>query len=227
MSRLYTRIARPTLWLVRGGLARIGGPEPDAQPSFEVEVPSFYISKTAVTNAHFSAFCPSFTPATASPGPEHPAVGVTLDDALAYCGWYSELSGKHFRLPTEVEWEYACRAGTRTRYFFGDDPKNAEPFVWSAENTGDSAPPVEQKDPNPAGLHDMLGGVREWTSSVFAPYPSSPDEPSADSLEADVLRVVRGGSFRTPLPEIGSGARAGVPRAQSADDLGFRIVRRL
>lgn len=227
MKAVYTQIPRPTLWLVRGDLAPVGETTPNAPPPFGAEVHSFYICKSPVANAHFSAFRPSFVPAETSPGPDQPAVNVTFDDALAYCRWYSDLSGKAFRLPTELEWEFACRGGTTGRYFFGNDPSAGGRYVWSEENAGGRAPEAETKESNPAGLHDMLGGVREWTSSLLSADPSSAEVPSSSALETKGLRVVRGGSFRTPIARMGSGVREGVLRTTRADDLGFRIVRRL
>lgn len=229
MPAAYTKIPRPTLWLVRGDYGLIGGDAPEAQPRFEAEVSSFYISKCVITNEQFRAFRPHYVASDVSSGPHHPAVNVSFDDAQDYCTWYSNLSRKMFRLPTEIEWEFACRAGTSDRYFFGNDAAQADAFVWSQENSHDRAAEVETKEANPAGLYDMLGGVREWTASRWAPYPVSPDD---DAL-TDPSRpepgegVVRGGSFRTPLAEMGSGVRQSVMRNTRADDLGFRIVRSL
>jgi formylglycine-generating enzyme required for sulfatase activity len=108
------------------------------------------------------------------------------------------------RLPTEIEWEYACRAETTTNCFFGaaDD---ANRYVWHAGNSGDTVPPLHEVRPNPFGLQSMLGGVWEWTASG----------------------ALRGGSYRTPIEEIGCGLRrAGEPDGRDGD-VGFRIARSL
>ena len=220
----YTRYPRAILWLVPGGSATVGGPEENAKPSFRVEFGSFYLSKTPITNRQFEAFDADFNRLASSPGDDDPAVGVSFDAAAAYCEWYAGVARKPIRLPTETEWEYACRGGTATRYFFGDDPSEADPYLWDRENCAGMLPLSTQKKPNPFGLLGMLGGVWEWTSSQDRPYPVLRDD-GRDDLSGSSRRILRGGSFRTPRKEIGCGVRRGADPGAVLDDVGFRIMR--
>ena len=161
----YTRYPRAILWLVPGGRVTIGGPGEDARPSFEIELGSFYLSKTPITNRQFEACDPGFRRSPASAGDDATAVGVSFDAAVAYCEWYAGVARKPIRLLTEVEWEYACRGGTATRYFFGDDASSAASYVWDSANSDGLLGSLAEKKPNPFGLLGMLGGVWEWTSS--------------------------------------------------------------
>jgi formylglycine-generating enzyme required for sulfatase activity len=204
----------------------MGGDGPGEGPRHVVEVGSLYIARSPITNAQLEAFQPGRERAATSRGDDDPAVGVTFREALGYCEWYSRLSKKDFRLPTEAEWEYACRAGTTTRWPWGDDPAGAEAAAWDAENSGRRAHEVETLRANPAGLHDLIGNVWEWTSSLHRPYPVRPGD-GRDALDVVGARVLRGGSFRSPREETGSAVRRAADEGLRADDVGFRIVRSL
>jgi formylglycine-generating enzyme required for sulfatase activity len=222
----YTRYPRAILWLVREGRARVGGGEPDAEPPFERQVGSFYLSKLPVTNRQYEVFDAAHRRPGCSAGDDDPATGVTLEGARAYCDWYARVSRKPMRLPTEVEWEYACRAGASTRYFFGDDPERGDSYVWDAWNSGDRIPPLKAKRPNAFGLLGMLGGVWEWTGSRYLPYPLPDGEPD-DAAAAELPHVLRGGSFRVPRERLGCAVRRPAEPGMELDDVGFRIARSL
>ncbi len=226
MRDSYTRYPRAILWLLRGGRVTIGGAGGDTEPAFEAEVGAFYISKTPITNRQYQAFDPGHRPAATSPGPDDPAVGVGFNDAHGYCEWYARLSRKPMRLPTEVEWEYACRGGTETRYFFGDDPTEADTYLCDAENSADRIPSLQGKRPNPFGLYAMLGGLWEWTASLYLPYPAR-DGDGRDDPAAGGRRVLRGGSFRVHRGQMGSAVRRGEAPEARLDDVGFRVARAL
>lgn len=219
LEESYTRHPRPILWLVRGGTVLLGGAGGDTEPAFAADVGPFYLSKEPVTNRQYEAFDPDSPRSPASPGDDDPATGRSFDDARAFCAWYARVSRKPIRLPTEVEWEYACRAGTSTRFFFGDDAGDAETWLWHRDNCDGKVGRLKSKPPNGYGLLAMLGGVWEWTDSPYRPYPA------AGEGEPGGPRVVRGGSFRTPLGEIGCAVRRALDPGARFDDVGFRIAR--
>jgi formylglycine-generating enzyme required for sulfatase activity len=133
-----------------------------------------------------------------------PVESVTWDDATAYCAGLTQrerMAGRIgtnavYRLPTEAEWEYACRGWTSTRYSYGDDPgyTNLTAYAWYGDNSGGTTHPVGQKVANPWGLYDMHGNVWEWCQDWFDTYPGGmavdPRGPATGSL-----RVIRGGSW--------------------------------
>jgi formylglycine-generating enzyme required for sulfatase activity len=97
----------------------------------------------------------------------HPVVCVSWNDAKAYCKWLSKKTGEKYRLPTEEEWEYSCRAGTTTMWSFGDDENNIDKYVWYQDNSDKQAHPVKGKLPNLWGLYDMHGNVSEWCENII------------------------------------------------------------
>lgn len=225
MRHSYTRYPRPILWLVRGGKVTIGGAEKDARPRFEVRVEPFYIGKLPVTNEQFEAYDPGFERSPASAGDRDPATGVSFEAAAAYCRWYAAVARKPMRLPTEVEWEYACRGGTSGRTPFGDTPAEAEvdDHMWHAGNSGRRVGRLDAKRANDYGLYGMLGGVWEWTGSRYRPYPLA--EPFGDDDSLPGRRVLRGGSFSLAGSEISCSLRRAEDPAARRDDVGFRIVK--
>ncbi len=206
---------------MRGGTVVIGGDEGDARPRFEASVEPFYIGKFPVTNEQFEAFDPGFERSTLSAGDRDPAAGVSFQAAQAYCRWYAEVSRKPMRLPTEVEWEYACRAGSVGETFFGDG--SADDFLWHAGNSDRHIGRLDSKKANEFGLYGMLGGVWEWTSSLYRPYPLR--EPFGDDAADSGRRVLRGGSLRLEPSDISCALRRAEETEVSLDDVGFRIVK--
>ena len=176
----------------------------------------------------------------------YPAICMTQHAARTFCGWLSAKTGRYYRLPTEAEWEYACRAGTTTAYSFGDDANKLGEYAWFWENAGEQYQKVGRKLPNPWGLHDMHGNVAEW---VLDQYDSSGfeklTEQTLNPLNSPLSlfpRTVRGGSWQDEAPNLRSAVRVGssedwkeqdpqIPQSiwyhTDALHVGFRIVRPL
>ncbi len=176
----------------------------------------------------------------------YPAICMTQLAARTYCQWLSAKTGRYYRLPTEAEWEYACRAGTKTAYSFGDDAEKLGDYAWFVDNADDKYHPVGKKKPNPWGLHDMHGNVAEWVLDQHSPnYSLFSDKLHVNPLlvpKTEWGRVVRGGSWDAEAAKLRSAARE-----KSVDDwkqqdpqqpksiwyltdalhVGFRIVRPL
>ncbi|MBD8532346.1 MULTISPECIES: SUMF1/EgtB/PvdO family nonheme iron enzyme [unclassified Massilia] len=168
---------------------------------------------------------------------KHPVVGVSWHDAQAYLAWLGERTGQRYRLPSEAEWEYACRAGTRTAFSFGDaiDTTLANydgNFTWNGGPRGEyrrGTTPVDQFAPNPWGLHDMHGNVWEWVQDVMHDsYEGAPVDGSAwESGGERARRILRGGSWLYNPRYLRAALRNGFSAVMSNDIVGFRVVREL
>jgi len=159
---------------------------------------------------------------------DHPVVLVSWNDAQAYCRWLSKKENKTYRLPTEAEWEYACRAGTRTAYSFGDDPQDlgAHGNVGQNKDGFRYTAPVGRFKPNRYGLYDMHGNVWEWCTDGYDSkgYQGGreTDPTGPDSAEA---RVHRGGGWSSSPIRCRSAARVGRhPSTYRGSYLGFRVL---
>ncbi|MGJ9419544.1 bifunctional serine/threonine-protein kinase/formylglycine-generating enzyme family protein [Massilia sp. CMS3.1] len=167
----------------------------------------------------------------------HPVVGVSWHDAQQYVAWLSERTGQRYRLPSEAEWEYACRAGTRTAFSFGDaiDTSLANydgNFTWHGGQRGEyrrGTTPVTQFAQNPWGLHDMHGNVWEWVQDVMHDsYEGAPGDGSAWEEGGErARRILRGGSWLYNPRYLRSALRNGFSAVMSNDIVGFRVVREL
>ena len=160
---------------------------------------------------------PPYVPMNFEMGVEgHPAICMTQFAAQQYTKWLSMKTGRFYRLPTEAEWEYACRAGTTTAFSFGDDPDALDDYGWYFDNADDEYQPVGRKKPNPWGLFDMHGNVSEWVLDEYTKtgYSLDPDgklirDPLAWPTEL-YPRCVRGGSWDDDPDRLRSAARRGM-----------------
>jgi formylglycine-generating enzyme required for sulfatase activity len=162
-------------------------------------------------------------------GPQNPVENVNWDDAVEFCRKLSELpeeksGGYVYRLPTEAEWEYACRAGTTTKYSFGDSDKELGDYAWYSGNSGRTTHPVGGKQPNPWGLYDMHGNVWEWCQDWYGDYPSgSVTDPTGAASGS--YRVIRGGSWNYYPLLCRSASRFRFSPGFRHHYLGFRVLR--
>ncbi len=226
-----------------GGYARKPYSEPERErnetPHLVTLATPFGLGVTAVRFVHYDAFCA----ATGRALPEdegwgrgdRPAINVSGLDAMAYCDWLTAQTGHRYRLPTEAEWEYACRAGTTTAFWWGngittDQANYNGSFGYDGGPTGaerECTLPVMTFAPNPWGLYQMHGNILEWCSSAFAKHydgretvPVAHDDPSE--------RVLRGGSWNTYASDLRSACREYHHEPDYAtDQLGFRVLREL
>jgi formylglycine-generating enzyme required for sulfatase activity len=145
-----------------------------------------------------------------------PAICMTQLSARTFCQWLSAKTGRYYRLPTEAEWEYACRAGTTTAYSFGDDPAQIDDYAWHSGNSDGKYQKVGQKKPNAWGLYDMHGNVAEWVLDQYTTdfYGlKAEDQPDAAVInplaipKTEYNRVVRGGSWFHAPKVLRSAAR--------------------
>lgn len=140
-----------------------------------------------------------------------PAVGMTHYNAIQFCKWLYARTGVFYRLPTEAEWEYACRAGSEGDYYYGDDPSKLGEYAWFKDNSDNKTQKVGLKKPNAFGLYDMMGNVAEWTYDQYVDsYTQWKDEKAVDPVVVPTElypHVVRGGSFESPADKLRSAAR--------------------
>ena len=173
----------------------------------------------------------------------YPAICMTQHAARTFCKWLTAKTGRYYRLPTEAEWEYACRAGTKSAYSFGDDAEQLDDYAWYWDNSEEAYHPVGQKKPNPWGLHDMHGNVSEWVLDQYMEYKTIADRKNPLAIPTKLYpRVVRGGGWDDDPDRLRSAARiASEPEWKDQDpqeprsiwyhtdalSVGFRVVRPL
>lgn len=224
-----------------GGQFRMGSPDSDdmahdnEKPQHTVTVSGFRIGVTPVTAGLYREVMKEEPPPDDQQ--QLPIVNASWDDVMQFCNALSEREGYRpcyhqvrnrwvcdwgadgYRLPTEAEWEYACRAGTETRHSFGDDPEMLDQYAWFDGNSGSQAHEVRGKAPNPWGLYDMHGNVWEWCWDPYKLYSL------IRVFVKPKYRVIRGGSFFDPPEYLRSACRVRYGPEGRHSYLGFRCVR--
>ncbi|MHC4167403.1 MAG: formylglycine-generating enzyme family protein [Planctomycetota bacterium] len=177
--------------------------------------------------------------------PKHPAIGMTWHNANNFCLWLSKKTGKKYRLPTEAEWEYACRAGKKDIFGSTNDPEKMKDYAWYEATADSETNEVGKKKRNPFGLYDMAGNVREWVSDFYSPTAYAEAAKKSPAVnpkgpKTGKLHVARGGDYSSPVMDLRCAARhfeqkwwrMGDPQIPKSiwwlpemDIIGFRVVR--
>ena len=184
---------------------------------------SFLMGKLEVTQAQWEAVM-GFNPSTFKGG-NRPVEQVSWLDCQRFCAALSTRLGRKVRLPTEAEWEYACGAGTTTKYSYGDDASLLGPYAWYSGNSGDETHDVGGKRPNAWGLHDMHGNVWEWCEDAnHNDYAGAPADGSAWTNGVARSRVVRGGGWLSGASGCACTYRFNFTPSYRSLYIGFRLV---
>jgi len=201
------------------------------QPIHEVEISyDIAMSKYLVTVEEYMLFAEAT--GVEMPEEKHVHLGVNVPirrltwlSATAYCKWLSEREGKTFRLPTEAEWEYACRAGSYAKYCFGDDSAELGDYAWYKENSLKVTHDVGTKKANAWGFHDMHGNIWEWCSDRYAEnYETVPNDGSAHMVRSEKGMVLRGGAWSAKPDNLRSAVRINLGANSRNYFVGFRVV---
>jgi formylglycine-generating enzyme required for sulfatase activity len=220
---------------IPGGEFMMGSPKSEEghhkseAPLHAVVAKDYFLGRYPVTNEEYGRFLndnpdepePDYWADRKFNQPRQPVVGVSWEDAQRYAKWAG------LRLPTEAEWEYACRAGTDTRYYTGDKEKDLDGAGWYREISDEQTHPVGEKEPNTFGLYDMHGNVFEWVEDDWhGSYNSAPEDGSAWIDEPrGAARVIRGGSWFNTARYCRSAGRDGLDPGRRLGYLGFRLAR--
>ena len=200
----YTLCAQeyPEMVEVKGGSFIMGDEsgDKDEKPAHEVKINTFSIAKTETTVGQWQAFCT----ATKRAMPEapwfglkddHPIVNISWDDAIAYCTWLSTKYKKHYRLPTEAQWEFAARGGVNSKGYAYSGAKAPDSIAWFSSRSNGTMP-VAQKLPNELGLYDMTGNVWEWCSDWYdAGYYALKVKDNPPGPQSGMFYTLRGGAW--------------------------------
>ena len=262
----FTMLPIPAGTFTIGSSAKDKMKEEDEMPQHTIKLSPFWMGVHEVTFDEYNLFFNDISlsqniTTDAVTRPSSPYIDMTLGmgkeggfpansmqqyGALMYCKWLYKKTGIFFRLPTEAEWEYACRAGSTAVYPFGDDESKLDEYAWYTNNSGNKYHKVGQKKPNAWGLYDMLGNVGEWVLDQYqADYYTSLSDNTMDPVrrpETRHPRTVKGGAYNDEAKDLRSANRLKsdlvwnrrdpqIPRSRwwnaDAPFVGFRIVRPL
>lgn len=199
--------------------------EADEKPVRQITIShDFYIGVYEVTQAQWQKVMGS-NPSRFKGSVNLPVEEVGWQDCVTFCQAMSTLTGRTVRLPTEAEWEYACRAGTETSYFWGDSPSPIDQYAWTSTNAGGITHEVGLKQPNAFGLYDICGNVKEWCADWYDAtyYPVSPDTDPAGPASG-TYRVLRGGAWLYGADPCRSANRDWGGGSANLGLVGFRVI---
>jgi formylglycine-generating enzyme required for sulfatase activity len=213
------------LALVPAGKFTMGSPADEAgrrddEAPHEVTLSQpFYLGQTLVTQGQYEAVM-GHNPSQVNRGPNYPVDSVSWHDAMTFSQKLGQATKQRISLPTEAQWEYACRAGSQTRFSCGDDEALLRKYAlfWARTTL-----PVAKFKPNGWGLYDMHGNLHEWSADWYGPYP---DKPATDPIGPvnGQARVLRGGCFHNSAKFCRSASRIAYPPDQADYDFGFRVT---
>lgn len=228
------------LTLIPPGKFIMGSPDgerarqPHEGPMHEVAITqAFFMGTCEVTVHQYGEYLKDTgqklaEPLINAPTGDYPMAQVNWFEAVAFCRWLSQKEGKSYALPTEAQWEYACRAGSQALFSFGDDDRQLADYSWYTINANSRTHPVGQKQPNSWGLRDMYGNVWEWVQDWYQAdyYRESPSQ-DPPGPRTGTNRVLRGGGWNRDLLYVRSAARYGEdPPSIREQNVGFRVVLR-
>lgn len=226
----------PEMIWISAGRFRMGDIQakghPDEQPVHEVSVNRFAIGRYEVTFAEYDRFAT----ATGRNKPNDngwgrgkmPVINISWEDAITYTKWLSQQTGKQYRLPTEAEWEYVARAGTKTAYWWGNqvESNQANCDGCGSDWDNDRTTEVGSFSPNAFGLYDTVGNVGEWLCSAYE-YKYNGKEQQCLNNNRTKFRVIRGGSWNSPPKDVRSASRSGNSVIYRSNRVGFRLAREM
>ena len=193
----------------------------DEKPPHEVCISSFYLGKYEVTQGEWRQIMGLNPSVFNNCGDNCPVDQVSWSDTHEFIARLNRLTGRNYRLPTEAEWEYACRGGDKGEKYCGGDDAGA--VAWTAQNSGGRVHPVGQKKPNSMGIHDMSGNVWEWVQDWNYKYPSTRQtDPTGPATGSSRLR--RGGSWQYDADKSRAAWRSSGYQDDRAMDIGFRLA---
>ncbi|MCX7046256.1 MAG: SUMF1/EgtB/PvdO family nonheme iron enzyme [Candidatus Sumerlaeota bacterium] len=211
------------IWVRKGAFVMGSNDTAEEKPMHTVDLDGFWMGETEITQAQYESIIG--TNPSEFKNPNNPVERVYHSDALNYCKVLSRKADKNYTLPTEAQWEYACRAGTLTRYFWGDSPSPKASYLWDYANSNNSPHPVKQKRPNAWGFYDMYGNVWEWCLDRYGNY-NNDRQKNPTGATSGYACVIRGGSWNDWPNKCRSSFRlTNGDGNRGFGGLGFRIVR--
>jgi formylglycine-generating enzyme required for sulfatase activity len=199
----------------------------DSQPVHRVNIKEFYIGKTEITLGQWKALMSYTYPINSDSNcvDDNCPISVSWDQAHEFIKLLSQKTGKQYRLPSESEWEYSARAGSRSKWSFGDNVNSLKDYAWYSANNLKKPSQVAQKWPNSFGLFDMHGNLWEWTQDCWnINYVDAPSDGSAWSTGRCTRRVVRGGAWNSATQDLSSAYR-NTFTIDRFEKHGFRVAR--
>lgn len=227
-SKTYTEDAGTEMVWIEPGSFLMGSPsnelgrDSDEGPQTQVTLDGFWLGKYEVTQAQYEAVMGS-NPSHFGNNPQNPVDRVSWTEAQEFCRRLSNSTGQTYTLPTEAQWEYACRAGTVGRYSFDGRVSCLVDYAWFRDNSEKTTHPVGQKQPNAWGLYDIHGNVWEWCADWYGNSYRGGSLTNPTGASSGQYRVLRGGSWSSDPRDCRSAYRNSSTSDNRFNNLGFRL----